>query len=512
MKKHNSIVFLSIIVAQLFFSCNKKKEVSPNSIFITPSTVTPSSEVSPSNPNSISSILVFPGATIVDSIALPTSSVTGAPVISNFDKNVSYAAGSKIIIPLDVSASTAITGVYVQVKGASTYFDIPINTSTSVGTVSFPFDLSSLVGEGTFIIILKFYDANKNTSASCEVSITVTKPANCGITRVSGGQGLTSNLFKVPNIAGKIKIGYETFTVKDKIDVFQSGNWIAGTGPVTDRNTLRKALNCTEATEIKGYVGKKSEFLFDYNPVFGTDIEVVVSGCEDGGTKWEYTFSCPGDVKEPVINTLSISAIGQNTATSGGTISSDGGSVITGRGVVWSTSPNPVISLNNKTSDGSDIGTFESLITGLSANTKYFLRSYATNSLSTTYGNEVSFTTSGTSINLNLNGNWLTSGGTGITISNTTGVFYSFSNNYQIAANGGFISIGGLKIKNIININSTKWSCLDLYLTTTNGVINGKKWSTDGTITMSSDGKSITVVSTGPVSGNVGSTTYARVN
>jgi len=51
-----------------------------------------------------------------------------------------------------------------------------------------------------------------------------------------------------------------------------------------------------------------------------------------------------------------------------------------------------------------------------------------------------------------------------------------------------------------------------LYLTTTNSQIDGVIWSNDGSITMGADGQSITVTSTGPVSGNVGSTIYNRVN
>ncbi len=276
----------------------------------------------------------------------------------------------------------------------------------------------------------------------------------------------------------------------------------------------KKSIKLYGGHRSKRICRHKSEFLFDYNPSLGTDIEVVVSGCEDGGTKWEYTFSCPGDVSSPYIsiNTSTISSIATNTATSGGTISTDGGSAITARGVVWNTSANPTISLSTKTSNGSGIGTFTSSITGLTPNTKYYVRSYATNSAGTTYGNELSFTTTGTAVNLNLNGKWLSSAGIGITISGTTAVFYSFSSNWQIAFNNGFVKMGDLKLKNISTITSTQWNCQDLYMTTTNGVINGSTWSSDGKITMSTDGKSITVVSTGPISGSVGSTTYTRVN
>jgi len=86
-----------------------------------------------------------------------------------------------------------------------------------------------------------------------------------------------------------------------------------------------------------------------------------------------------------------------NTAgTSGGTITSDGGLTITERGVCWSTSQNPTTALATKTTDGTGSGTFSSSISGLIANTLYYVRSYATNGLGTTYGTQVILSTTAT--------------------------------------------------------------------------------------------------------------------
>ena len=99
----------------------------------------------------------------------------------------------------------------------------------------------------------------------------------------------------------------------------------------------------------------------------------------------------------PILNSFSttVTNITANTANSGGQVTSDGGNIETTRGVVWSTSSNPTITMNTKTVDGSGIGTFTSVITGLNANTTYYLRAYATNQIGTAYGTEVSFTTLG---------------------------------------------------------------------------------------------------------------------
>ena len=93
----------------------------------------------------------------------------------------------------------------------------------------------------------------------------------------------------------------------------------------------------------------------------------------------------------PILTTTAISVVTYNSATSGGNISSDGGIAVTARGACWSTSQNPTIA-DNKTSNGTGTGSYTSSITGLKPNTNYFVRAYATNSLGTAYGTNISFT------------------------------------------------------------------------------------------------------------------------
>ena len=94
----------------------------------------------------------------------------------------------------------------------------------------------------------------------------------------------------------------------------------------------------------------------------------------------------------PSLNTITASNITDTSAISGGNVSSDGGAIVTTRGVCWSSSPNPTIS-DNYTFDGNGIGNFTSNITGLAAGTTYYVRAYATNAIGTAYGNQISFTT-----------------------------------------------------------------------------------------------------------------------
>lgn len=101
------------------------------------------------------------------------------------------------------------------------------------------------------------------------------------------------------------------------------------------------------------------------------------------------------DATLPIISsTTSAFSIAQTSATSGGNITSDGAASITSRGVCWSnTTTSPTIA-NNRTSDGNGTGTFNSSLTGLTPNTTYYIRAYATNSKGTAYGDVKTFTTS----------------------------------------------------------------------------------------------------------------------
>jgi hypothetical protein len=94
----------------------------------------------------------------------------------------------------------------------------------------------------------------------------------------------------------------------------------------------------------------------------------------------------------PEITTYAVTDITQSSAVSGRNITSNGGIPVTSRGVCWSISARPTIA-DNKTTDGSGSGPFSSDLTGLTSNTTYYLRAYATKSTGTTYGNEFSFTT-----------------------------------------------------------------------------------------------------------------------
>ena len=94
----------------------------------------------------------------------------------------------------------------------------------------------------------------------------------------------------------------------------------------------------------------------------------------------------------PTVTTNEVTNISTTFATSGGNIPSDGGAMVTARGVVWAETSSPTIN-DNKTTDGTGSGAFVSQVTSLTPGTTYYLRAYATNDAGTSYGEEFSFAT-----------------------------------------------------------------------------------------------------------------------
>ena len=98
------------------------------------------------------------------------------------------------------------------------------------------------------------------------------------------------------------------------------------------------------------------------------------------------------EITLPTVITASVTDITSNSAKSGGEVINDGGAEVTERGICWSTGANPTIN-NSHASAGTGMGSFSAMMSGLSSNTTYHVRAYATNEVGTAYGLDKEFTT-----------------------------------------------------------------------------------------------------------------------
>jgi len=102
-------------------------------------------------------------------------------------------------------------------------------------------------------------------------------------------------------------------------------------------------------------------------------------------------FTTP-ELELPEVSTSALINITSSSATSGGTINSEGNGTISARGVCWNKSGNPSLeNYLNYTNDDSGAGSYTSILTGLVEISTYYVKAYATNEKGTSYGEERSF-------------------------------------------------------------------------------------------------------------------------
>ena len=213
--------------------------------------------------------------------------------------------------------------------------------------------------------ILLFYSCTTNTNMAPVITTTV--PSQITLNSAITGGSLTTD--------GGSKI------------IKQGICWDTITDPIFTKNKIEDLSGKTIFTDtISGLKANKTYFARAY-------------ATNSAGTSYgkNETFTTLAS-SSPTLTTTAVTLIAETTATSGGNITTDGGSPITARGVCWSTVPGATITLSTKTTDGSGLGTFSSSMTGLTGSTTYYVRAYATNSLGTSYGVEILFTTTPKSV------------------------------------------------------------------------------------------------------------------
>lgn len=278
------------------------------------------------------------------------------------------------------------------------------------------------------------------------------------------------------------------------VGILFAGNSISQVGIGTTTPASSAQLDITSTT--KGFLPPRmthAQKIAIVSPVAGLQIWCANCGSYGetqvyNGITWTNVIGGTASFATPELTTTVASAINATTATSGGNVTSDGGSAITARGVCWSTTTNPTTSLATLTNDAGTTGTFTSNLTGLSASTTYYARAYATNSIGTVYGNEISFTTispptitsvavsSITGGSASSGGNVSSDGGSAIT---ARGVCWSTATNPTTALATKTIDAGttGAFSSNIAGLSETTTYYVRAYATNSAGTSYGNEIS-----------------------------------
>ena len=99
------------------------------------------------------------------------------------------------------------------------------------------------------------------------------------------------------------------------------------------------------------------------------------------------------DPNLPRITTADVTGATPGGANGGGTVTDQGTTLVTERGVVWSTNQNPTTADSQDVAAGGGAGAFTNYLSGLVANQTYYVRAYAVNAAGTVYGAQKSFAT-----------------------------------------------------------------------------------------------------------------------
>jgi hypothetical protein len=140
------------------------------------------------------------------------------------------------------------------------------------------------------------------------------------------------------------------------------------------------------------HIMNKPFSIFNHTTIFAAFFAFVLFAIINSCKKEPDESEMPATESVASLTTTAAGNITESSATSGGVIGSEGSSSIIRRGVCWDTNEYPTIE-DDTTWNGSGTGTFTSVLSGLNANTTYYIRAYAITSTGASYGNQVNFTT-----------------------------------------------------------------------------------------------------------------------
>ncbi len=286
--------------------------------------------------------------------------------ITSPTEGTEFVKGEKITISADAKdgdGQIKEVRFYIDGKGVSSATGFPY-------TYEWPTENASVTSHT--IKATAVDDGNEEAEASIVVYVNIYSPL--------------VNTFNVKEIAQTSAICGGEVTESKGSQVKERGIcWSESTTPkISDyKKTSGEGLGSFEAT----LEGLKQNTLY-YVRAYATN---------DAGTSYgtQQSFTTTANQTKPTVITADVTDVTTSSAVLGGNVTSDGYADVTERGIVYATSQNPTIS-NSKVSIGNGTGSFSTTVSGLAANTTYYVRTFAVNSQGIVYGEEISFTTSKT--------------------------------------------------------------------------------------------------------------------
>jgi hypothetical protein len=279
------------------------------------------------------------------------------------------ATGNGNITNLGASSVTA-HGVCWNTGGSPTTSDNVTNEGVASSTGAFTSAMAGLTPNTIYYV--RAYAINPGgTSYGAQVNFT-TLAAQAPVVTTNAASALSSS---GATLNGTVNAsGFQTTVT------FEYGETVAYGNTVT---AAQSPVSGSAATAVSAVLTGLSANQTYHCRVVGQNIAAIAYGAD-------MIFTIVAQL--PDVITAPVSSVQATLASCGGQVTASGGLEVTARGVCWHTTPTPTLS-NSQTLDGSGLGNFTSYITGLTPETTYYVRAYATNNLGTAYGDTNSFVT-----------------------------------------------------------------------------------------------------------------------
>ena len=321
--------------------------------------------------------------------------VTSADIptdVSAFTNDANYITLSQV--PAQVNADWNATAGVAQILNKPTIPNVPTNVSaftndagyiTSANVPAVPVNVSAFNNDAHYITESQLQEI-LNTIATMQNTIDsmnqVIEDLNNQVNPPVPTLGTVITL-PVESITPSTAVAGGNVTSNGHQEITARGVcWSTANPPtIADSHTTDSTGLGTFTSMVSGLASSTTYYLCAYvTNEMGTAYGEVVTFTTEASTA-------------PIVTTAPYNDLLATTVTCGGNVLSDGGMPITSRGICWSDiNPTPTI-YNNVVEAGAGTGEFSLMLTGLTSNTTYHVRAYATNALGTTYGETVTFTT-----------------------------------------------------------------------------------------------------------------------
>lgn len=264
-------------------------------------------EINPEDdPNGFSQALRIDGDTLTGLI--PESNNSSVTII-NFQNDAALSSGTTLFLPFNYieNVSDAISGINIQVEGASHYYKVDKNAfrfSSSVSenykSVVIPIEVPEYITAGNAKLNYAAVDNQGRSSNMVNTRLQVGETVSAcvpGGFSTTGSSGLYVQTLQLGDSTGTVNIRYNTFTIPDRMDIRYNNEWVGSTaGSLLGADEIPPSSICYDGTE--GYVGRRGTISVEYDARISSKIEIYMSGCYERQTRWDYSVSCNEDIAE----------------------------------------------------------------------------------------------------------------------------------------------------------------------------------------------------------------------